>query len=151
MSHQQQKSVIIKTFWNAAKKGTKPEDKVPSGWVAELPGFELNDKGYPRLARKFLRESSLEWLGKKSEKWPRGIKTYILPDGLYEVQSFKSEQHAVQAGEEGGDRYFCQVKNGVLKKLSREELELLLPAAPAQDEPETNDEPPFIDGGIDDE
>ena len=112
-------------WWNSPKKGTPDAEKLPSSWVARITGTERTDKGYDRLVREFISESSLEWQGSKTEKWPRGVKLWLLNDGLYEVRTFASQKHA-EVGDEGGERFFAQVKDSVLRKIDRGELDKLL-------------------------
>jgi hypothetical protein len=108
---------------------------VGSSWVARMTGWEINDAGYLRLSREFVREDHLEWIGKKAEKWPRALVGWDLEDGRYEVCAYKTQKAAenleVDDGDPNARRYFLEVKGGQAREISREELEKLLGPCPA--------------------
>jgi hypothetical protein len=133
--------VKIGPFFRNLKKGKE----VGTSWVAEMTGWEKNEKGYPRLARNFVPESDLKWLGKKSEGWPRAMVTWELADGLYEILAYKSQAAAENLDPDDNDptarRYFIQISGGKITEITREQLEAALSSQ--ADEPESNEEPTF--------
>jgi len=96
----------LKGYWEKDKKDQ-------SSWVALITGLD-QEHG---LGREFLNSNEVDWEGKKDDgKPPRGVKTWFLPEGIYEVCLFEK-------GNKTPERYLCGIADGGLETMTREQVE----------------------------
>ncbi len=96
----------IKGYW-------EKDNKEQQSWIARITGLD-EEHG---LGREFLNSNEVEWQGKKDDGKPaRGIKTWFLPEGIYEVCLFEK-------GNKTPERYYCGIADASLDTLTREQVE----------------------------
>lgn len=98
---------LFSGYWERSHKGK-------ASWVATIVGARNG-----RLALAFLKAETIEWQSKKGDPHPRGIKRWVLVDGLYKAALLESAEAQKQY-------QLFAVTNGERRDLTEEEALAIL-------------------------
>ena len=105
------------------------EDKESSSWLGAVT--KLNDEGLPTCNFQRNLNTSIEWESKKGDPNPRGIKTWLLYDGIYRASI------VAKKGAERSNFYFAVIE-GKREDLNSEQVISILRSQPSGTLPEEN-------------
>jgi hypothetical protein len=98
---------LLSGYWERSTKGR-------ASWVAAIVGAREG-----RLTLAFLKAETIDWQSKKGDPQPRGIKRWVLVDGLYKAALLESAEAPKQY-------QLFAVTGGQRREVSEEEVLTIL-------------------------